>query len=118
KQQLRDLVAPAEAIFLDAQLESELAEHDEEDAAEHLAESGQEEPGLDTLARVGFETLGLQTYLTAGPKEARAWTINKGDTAPEAAGVIHTDFQRGFIKAEVTRSEEHTSELQSRFDLV
>lgn len=108
KQQLRDLVAPAEAIFLDAQLESELAELDEEDAAELLAESGQEEPGLDTLARVGFETLGLQTYLTAGPKEARAWTINKGDTAPEAAGVIHTDFQRGFIKAEVTSFEDLT----------
>jgi len=60
-----------------------------------------EEPGLATLARVGFETLGLQTYLTAGPKEARAWTIHKGDTAPVAAGVIHTDFQKGFIKAEI-----------------
>ncbi|MFM1797307.1 MAG: hypothetical protein RL733_1088, partial [Actinomycetota bacterium] len=60
-----------------------------------------DEPGLSTLARVGFATLGLQTYLTAGPKEARAWTIHKGDTAPEAAGVIHTDFQKGFIKAEV-----------------
>ena len=62
---------------------------------------GQEEPGLATLGRVGFDTLGLQTYLTAGPKETRAWTINKGATAPEAAGVIHTDFQKGFIKAEV-----------------
>ena len=62
---------------------------------------GVEEPGLDVLARVGFDTLGLQTYLTAGPKETRAWTIRKGATAPEAAGVIHTDFQRGFIKAEV-----------------
>ena len=60
-----------------------------------------DEPGLDALARVGFDTLGLQTYLTAGPKESRAWTIRKGATAPEAAGVIHTDFQRGFIKAEV-----------------
>ena len=62
---------------------------------------GQEESGLHQLARIGFDTLGLQTYLTAGPKEARAWTIKKGATAPEAAGVIHTDFQRGFIKAEV-----------------
>lgn len=62
---------------------------------------GAEEPGLATLARVGFNTLGLHTYLTAGPKESRAWTIKKGATAPEAAGVIHTDFQKGFIKAEV-----------------
>ena len=62
---------------------------------------GQEESGLNQLARVGFDTLGLQTYLTAGPKETRAWTIRKGATAPEAAGVIHTDFQRGFIKAEI-----------------
>ena len=66
-----------------------------------MQSSGQAEPGLAQLARVGFATLGLQTYLTAGPKEARAWTIHKGDTAPMAAGVIHTDFQRGFIKAEV-----------------
>ena len=66
-----------------------------------LAEMGVDEPGLDVLARVGFDTLGLQTYLTAGPKESRAWTIPQGATAPEAAGVIHTDFQRGFIKAEV-----------------
>ena len=66
-----------------------------------LAEMGVDEPGLDVLARVGFDTLGLQTYLTAGPKETRAWTIRKGATAPEAAGVIHTDFQRGFIKAEI-----------------
>ena len=66
-----------------------------------LADSGQAEAGLDQLARVGFHTLGLQTYLTAGPKEARAWTIHQGWTAPQAAGVIHTDFQRGFIKAEV-----------------
>ena len=99
--QLSALVEPAEAIFLDAQLESELVELDHDDAAELLAASGQAEPGLAQLARVGFETLGLQTYLTAGPKEARAWTIHKGATAPEAAGVIHTDFQRGFIKAEV-----------------
>lgn len=99
--ELRALVAPAEAIFLDAQFESELVELSEEEAREMLADAGQEEAGLDKLARVGFDTLGLQTYLTAGPKEARAWTIHKGWTAPQAAGVIHTDFQRGFIKAEV-----------------
>ena len=80
---------------------SELAELSDEDALELLNSIGLKEPGLATLARVGFETLGLQTYLTAGPKEARAWTIHKGDTAPVAAGVIHTDFQKGFIKAEV-----------------
>ena len=99
--ELRALVAPAQAIFLDAKFESELVELEPDEAAEMLADSGQAEPGLDQLARVGFETLGLQTYLTAGPKEARAWTIHKGWTAPQAAGVIHTDFERGFIKAEV-----------------
>ena len=99
--QLTALVAPADCVFLDAKLESELVELEPEDAAEMLAESGQAEPGLAQLARVGFHTLGLQTYLTAGPKEARAWTIRKGWTAPQAAGVIHTDFERGFIKAEV-----------------
>ena len=102
KAQMRELVAPAEAIFLDAKFEAELVELDDEaEALEMLHEMGVDEPGLDVLARVGFDTLGLQTYLTAGPKEARAWTIKKGDTAPEAAGVIHTDFQKGFIKAEV-----------------
>src|SRR5699024_8210289 len=75
-------------------------------AAEMLAESGQPESGLDQLARVGFDTLGLQTYLTAGEKEARAWTIGKGWTAPQAAGVIHTDFERGFIKAEIVSYDE------------
>src|SRR5690606_24915492 len=99
--ELRALVAPADAIFLDAKFEAELVELEPEEAAEMLAENGQEESGLDQLARVGFDTLGLQTYLTAGPKEARAWTIRKGWTAPQAAGVIHTDFQKGFIKAEV-----------------
>jgi len=102
KQRMRDIVAPAEAVFLDAKFEAELVElGDDDEAREMLAEMGIDEPGLDVLARVGFETLGLQTYLTAGPKEARAWTIKKGATAPEAAGVIHTDFQRGFIKAEI-----------------
>jgi GTP-binding protein YchF len=99
---MQELVAPAEAIFLDAKFEAELVELDDDDEArEMLNEMGVDEPGLETLARVGFDTLGLQTYLTAGPKESRAWTIRKGATAPEAAGVIHTDFQRGFIKAEV-----------------
>jgi len=101
QQRLRDLVAPADAVFLDAKFESELVELEPDDAREMLADSGQEEAGLDQLARVGFHTLGLQTYLTAGPKESRAWTIRKGWTAPQAAGVIHTDFERGFIKAEV-----------------
>jgi GTP-binding protein YchF len=101
KDEQRALVAPAEAIFLNAKLECDLAELDDEEALELLQSVGQQEPGLATLARVGFETLGLQTYLTAGPKESRAWTIKRGATAPEAAGVIHTDFQKGFIKAEV-----------------
>ena len=101
RKKLADLVAPAEAIFLDAKTEAELAELSDEDALELLQSIGMKEPGLATLARVGFSVLGLQTYLTAGPKEARAWTIHKGDTAPMAAGVIHTDFQKGFIKAEI-----------------
>jgi GTP-binding protein YchF len=101
KQKMRDLVAPADAIFLDAKFESELVEMPEDEAREFLTEMGVEEPGLDQLARVGFATLGLQSFLTAGPKESRAWTIHQGWAAPQAAGVIHTDFQRGFIKAEV-----------------
>src|SRR5580704_15368956 len=98
---LADLVAPAPSVFVSAKLESELIGLDAADSAELLEEYGQHESGLAILARVGFETLGLQTYLTAGPKESRAWTIKKGATAPEAAGVIHTDFQKGFIKAEI-----------------
>ena len=106
KAELRGLVAPAEAVFLDAKTESELIELDDEEALELLQSIGMEESGLATLARVAFDTLGLQTYLTAGPKESRAWTIRKGATAPEAAGVIHTDFQKGFIKAEVISFED------------
>ncbi|WP_104091700.1 redox-regulated ATPase YchF [Arthrobacter sp. GMC3] len=106
QEELRALVAPADAIFLDAKLEADLVELDEEEAREMLEMNGQEESGLDQLARVGFHTLGLQTYLTAGPKETRAWTIRQGDTAPQAAGVIHSDFQRGFIKAEVVHFED------------
>ncbi len=101
KKALADLVAPAEAVFLDAKVESELIELSDEEAAELLASLGQDESGLNQLARIGFDTLGLQTYLTVGPKEARAWTIRKGWKAPAAAGVIHSDFERGFIKAEI-----------------
>ncbi len=115
KADLRALVTPAEAIFLDAKIESELVEMEPDEAREFLAEMDVGEPGLDTLARVGFATLGLQTYLTAGPKESRAWTIPRGATAPEAAGVIHTDFQKGFIKAEVVSFEDlvNTGSMQS-----
>ncbi|HTK63080.1 MAG TPA: redox-regulated ATPase YchF [Pseudonocardia sp.] len=101
RKELEELVAPAKAVFLDAKVEAELLELDEESARELLESIGQDEPGLHALARVGFQTLGLQTYLTAGPKESRAWTIKVGATAPQAAGVIHTDFERGFIKAEI-----------------
>ena len=101
KKELSALIAPAEAVFLDAKLEAELSELPDDEALELLQSVGQQESGISVLSRVGFNTLGLQTYLTAGPKESRAWTIPKGATAPEAAGVIHTDFQKGFIKAEV-----------------
>ena len=101
KAALAALVAPAMAVFLDAKVESELIDLDPADARELLSSMGQDESGLDQLARIGFDTLGLQTYLTAGPKEARAWTIGKGWKAPQAAGVIHTDFEKGFIKAEI-----------------
>ena len=115
--ELRDFVAPAEAIFLDAKFEAELVELEPDEAREMLEASGQDEAGLDKLARVGFDTLGLQTYLTAGEKEARAWTIHKGWTAPQAAGVIHTDFERGFIKAEIVSYDdlvEHGSLAEAR----
>ena len=101
RERLSELVAPAQAVFLDAKTEAELAELPEDEAAELMAELGLGEPGLAQLARACFAALGLSTFLTAGPKEARAWTIRAGATAPEAAGVIHSDFQRGFIKAEV-----------------
>ncbi len=102
RKELAELVAPADGVFLDAKVEAELLELDDDEAVRELLESvGQPEPGLYSLARAGFHTLGLQTYLTAGPKEARAWTVPQGATAPQAAGVIHTDFERGFIKAEV-----------------
>ena len=99
--ELSALVAPAKAVFLDAKVESELQDLPPEEAQELLASMGQEESGLTQLAGIGFDTLGLQTFLTAGPKESRAWTVKKGWKAPQAAGVIHTDFEKGFIKAEV-----------------
>ena len=104
--ELRAMVAPADAVFLDAKIEAELQELDDASAAELLESIGQHERGLDALVRAGFRTLKLQTYLTAGPKEARAWVIHQGDTAPKAAGVIHSDFEKGFIKAEVVSFED------------
>ena len=101
QQQLRDSVAPAPCVILCAKVEAELAGLEPAEALELLQSFGQEESGLAQLSRVGFATLGLQTFLTAGPKETRAWTIRQGATAPEAAGEIHTDFQKHFIKAEV-----------------
>ncbi len=98
---LARLVDPAEAVFLDAQIEAELGELDDEEKVGLLESIGQDEPGLNAVIRSAYRTLGLQSFLTAGEKEARAWTIPIGATAPEAAGVIHTDFQRGFIAAEV-----------------
>jgi ribosome-binding ATPase len=103
---LRSLVEPADSVFLNAKLEMDLMDMEPDEAMELLESFGAEESGLDQLARTGFHTLGLQTYLTAGPKESRAWTIGQGWTAPQAAGVIHTDFQRGFIKAEIVSFED------------
>jgi GTP-binding protein YchF len=106
EQRLARVVAPASSIVLCAQIEAELARMSREDAKELLESYGLQESGLERLVHVGFATLGLQTFLTAGPKEARAWTIRIGDTAPKAAGVIHTDFEKGFIKAEVVSFED------------
>jgi GTP-binding protein YchF len=106
RKDLTALVAPAEPIFLDVKTEAELAELPEDEAAELAAGLGMGEPGLGRLAKAGFRALGLSTFLTTGPKETRAWTIPAGATAPEAAGVIHTDFQRGFIKAEIVSYED------------
>ena len=101
QQSLRDLVAPTQALFVCAKLESELKDLDSADAAELLESYGQKESGLLQVIHAAYNTLGLQSYLTAGEKEVRAWTIPKGATAPQAAGVIHGDFERGFIAAEV-----------------
>ncbi|HAC34827.1 MAG TPA: redox-regulated ATPase YchF, partial [Gammaproteobacteria bacterium] len=91
----------AEVVVISAAIESEIVQLDSEEKAEFLTEMGLEEPGLNRVIRAGYTLLGLQTYFTAGEKEVRAWTVRKGATAPQAAGVIHTDFERGFIKAEV-----------------
>ena len=99
--ELEQMVAPSEAIFLDAQIEAELTELEPDERVEMLSAIGQSEPGLNSVIRAAYTTLGLQSYLTGGEKESRAWTIRVGATAPEAAGVIHTDFERGFIAAEV-----------------
>lgn len=99
--ELAKMVAPAHALFVCAKLESELKDLDPADAAELLESYGQHESGLVQLIHTAYEVLGLQSYLTAGEKEVRAWTINQGDTAPQAAGVIHGDFERGFIAAEI-----------------
>jgi ribosome-binding ATPase YchF (GTP1/OBG family) len=101
KDALAELVAPAQATFICAKLEEELRGLDPADAQELLASYNVTESGLAQLARVAYHTLGLQSYLTAGPKEVRAWTIHQGDTAPQAAGVIHTDFEKGFIAAQI-----------------
>ncbi|HEX7963554.1 MAG TPA: redox-regulated ATPase YchF [Candidatus Saccharimonadales bacterium] len=101
KQELTKLVAPARSLFVCAQLESELRGLDETDAQELLESYGQSESGLVQLIHTAYDVLGLQSYLTAGEKEVRAWTIKKGSTAPQAAGVIHGDFERGFIAAEI-----------------
>ncbi len=92
----------AGAVVISAKIEAELAQLDDEEQDEYLAELGLEEPGLNRLIRAGYDLLGLITYFTVGPKEARAWTVPRGTTAPKAAGVIHTDFEKGFIRAETT----------------
>jgi len=106
KQELKSMVAPARSLFVCAQLESELNGLDGADAAELLESYGQQESGLIQLIHTAYDVLGLQSYLTAGEKEVRAWTIHKGDTAPQAAGVIHGDFERGFIAAEIVNYDD------------
>lgn len=92
----------AEIVVICNKLEAEIAELDDDERLEFLADLGMDEPGLDRVIRAGYKLLGLQTYFTAGPKEVRAWTVRQGATAPKAAAVIHTDFEKGFIRAEVT----------------
>jgi len=101
KKELVQLVAPAPAVFVSAKLEDELRGLDETDRTEMLESYGQDEPGLNKVIHAAYDLLGLQSYLTAGEQEVRAWTINKGDTAPQAAGAIHTDFEKGFIAAQI-----------------
>ena len=99
----------AEVVAICAAIEAEIADLDDDEKQLFLTDLGLEEPGLDRLIRAGYQLLGLQTYFTAGPKEARAWTIHKGDTAPQAAGVIHTDFERGFIRAQTISYDDYLS---------
>jgi len=106
KAELSGLVAPAKAVFVCAKLESELQGMLSEDSAELLETYGVKQSGLNQLVHAAYGTLGLQSYLTAGEKETRAWTVKKGATAPEAAGVIHSDFQKGFIAAQVINYED------------
>ncbi len=106
REALKNIVAPAKATFICAKLEEELKGLDDTDAKELLESYGVEETGLTQLIHAAYETLGLQSYLTAGPKEVRAWTIKKGSTAPQAAGVIHTDFERGFIAASIVNYDD------------
>lgn len=106
KLELAKLVAPSQAIFVCAKLEAELHSLDESDASEMLLSYGQSESGLIQLIHAAYDTLGLQSYLTAGEKEVRAWTIHQGDTAPQAAGVIHGDFEKGFIAAQIINYED------------
>lgn len=101
KKELTELVAPAQVVFVSAKLEDELRGLDESDRIEMLASYGQDEPGLNKVIKSAYDLLGLQSYLTAGEKEVRAWTIHKGNTAPQAAGVIHGDFEKGFIAAQI-----------------
>ena len=97
-------------VAICAKTEAELAEMDDDDRQLFLAEMGQDEPGLNRLIRAAFKLLGLQTYFTAGEKEVRAWTIHVGDTAPQAAGVIHTDFERGFIRAQTIAYDDYIAQ--------
>ena len=101
RKELSELVAPQKCVFVNAKLESEMVDMSPEDKKEFLDSYGINEDGLTQLVHVAYDTLGLQSFLTAGKKETRAWTIKKGATAPEAAGVIHSDFQRGFIAATI-----------------
>src|SRR3546814_3855768 len=111
----------ARAVIVSAAIEAEIVTMPAEDRAEFLADLGLQETGLTRIIRAGYDLLDLITFFTVGPKEARAWTVYKGSKAPQAAGAIHSDFERGFIRAETIayedyvrhRSEEHTSELQS-----
>ncbi len=106
QEQLAALVAPAQAVFVSAKLEEEMADMDATEKMEFLASYGVEKDALGELVQAAYQTLGLQSYLTAGKKEVRAWTIRQGSTAPQAAGVIHTDFERGFIAAQVCKFDD------------